>query len=184
MKKYLWMLSVFFLIISVITISKTYGLFETNAIASPEIKVAKWQINVDNKDITESKEITLSNFIYEDKVGIEDGYFAPGSKAVYPIEIDASNSDVAISYSITINTDSVKDHPNIIFSVTENGVDISHSGNVYSGVITLEELNSPKLLNISIEWINNEEYNESDTKVIGTELPIKLEAKFSQYIGE
>lgn len=63
MKKYLWMLSVFFLIISVITISKTYGLFETNAIANPEIKVAKWQINVDNKDITESKEITLSNFI-------------------------------------------------------------------------------------------------------------------------
>ena len=55
MKKRLLLLECFFIIVTLITITKTYGLFETSSQATSDIPIAKWVIKVDGKDLTLAK---------------------------------------------------------------------------------------------------------------------------------
>ena len=57
MKKRLLLLECFFIIVTLITITKTYGLFETSSQATSDIPIAKWVIKVDGKDLTLAKEL-------------------------------------------------------------------------------------------------------------------------------
>ena len=79
MKKRLLLLECFFIILTLITITKTYGLFETNSQATSNIPIAKWVIKVDGKDLTLAKELNYSDFIITNNNHNDDGYFAPGT---------------------------------------------------------------------------------------------------------
>ena len=63
------------------------------------------------------------------------------------------------------------------------GDSLSNDGLTYEGVIKLEDIAKIRHLKINLEWQDDPNYNEADTSLIGEELPIKLEAKFSQYIA-
>ena len=47
----------------------------------------------------------------------------------------------------------------------------------------LEDIAKIRHLKVNLEWQDDSNYDEADTSLIGKELPIKLEAKFSQYIA-
>ena len=83
MKKRLLLLECFFIILTLITITKTYGLFETNSQATSDIPIAKWVIKVDGKDLTLAKELNYNDFIITNNNHHDDGYFAPGTVASY-----------------------------------------------------------------------------------------------------
>ena len=68
MKKRLLLLECFFIILTLITITKTYGLFETNSQATSDIPIAKWVIKVDGKDLTLAKELNYSDFIITNNI--------------------------------------------------------------------------------------------------------------------
>lgn len=184
MKKRLLLLECFFIIFTLITITKTYGLFETNSQATSNIPIAKWVIKVDGKDLTLAKELNYSDFIITNNNHNDDGYFAPGTVASYTLDIDTSASEVAVSYAITIDASALDKHPNIKFNVMDlEGDSLSNDGLTYEGVIKLEDIAKIRHLKINLEWQDDPNYNDADTSLIGEELPIKLEAKFSQYIA-
>lgn len=185
MKKLLLLIECFFLFLTVITIKNTFGLFETNSDAVSNIPIAKWVINVDGKDITLNKELNYSDFTITNNGTSDTKYFAPGSVASYILSIDTSQSEVAISYELTIDASVLENHPNIKFQVVDlDGQSTSDDGLTYKGIIKLADLAKERRLQINLTWEDDENYDEADTSLIGEDLPIKLEAKFSQYNKE
>ena len=108
-------MTMFLAIITTLVVAKTYALFETNATSSKNLSIGAWHIEVNGEDISLAETITLDDFTYTGSTHTESGYFAPGSTAVFDIEIDASDCDVSVGYELTIDDSAIDDYPNIYF---------------------------------------------------------------------
>ena len=112
----------------------------------------------------------------------EDGYFAPGSSAVFDIVIDARETDVSVLYDLSIDDEAIQSYPNIAFSITNLNTNETLDTNSYEGIIRLNDQNRVVTLRISLDWQDVLEYDESDSSLIGGELEFILNANFKQYI--
>ena len=182
MKKYFYVLGLVFLIITFITVKSTYSLFETNSSANTEFQIGKWVIKLNNKDISLDKLITLDDFNIINSTHTEEGYFAPGSKAEYEIDIDVSESDVSVEYNIDIDDSNLELYPNIIIKIIDLDTEEEIVSNKASGIITLDEEIKVKRIKIILDWQNLEEYDESDTSLIDKKLNFDIKVNFKQYL--
>lgn len=170
------------LIITMVMITRTYALFETNGTADKNIEIGKWKIKLNNNDVSLTEAITLNDFQYTNGVHTEDGYFAPGSSAVFDIVIDARETDVSVLYNLSIDDEAIQSYPNIAFSITNLNTNETLDTNSYEGIIRLNDQNRVVTLRISLDWQDALEYDESDSSLIGGELEFILNANFKQYI--
>ena len=190
MNKWLWLLFGLVALFLVYQVVDTYGLLESDAAGRTELNIGRWEIAINNLDVSEVTTLSFTDLVYEANANVEDGYFAPGSKGSYEIVIDPKDTDVAIRYDISINLDVLEGHTNIKFEVTNSNLALvsSNDGLTYSGVITLAEIQNgdKKNLTISLMWENDENYNEFDSELakIDATLSFPLEIKFTQYNGE
>ena len=183
MKRKLIVVSLILLSITILQLTGTYALFETNAHGESNLEVGKWVIEVNGEDILETQEITLSDFTYSQSAHTEDDYFAPGRTATFDLVIDASESDVSVAYELDIDDSILDDHPNISFSITNTATNQVITGNTYSGVILLGDVSRELTLTIALNWSNQLAYDEADTSLIGEELAFTISAHFEQYTG-
>ena len=183
MRKKIWLIAIITLLITVFSIVSTYALFETNASGDSIMEIGKWKIYLNDVDISTANTITLNDFTFSGSNHIQNGYFAPGSSAIFDIEIDASESDVSIAYDLDIDDSALDDHPNIAFSITNMNTNQSINSNTYSGVIGVNDQNRVINLRISLVWSNNASYDENDSILIGDELEFLITADFEQYLG-
>jgi hypothetical protein len=184
MKFKLYLCGAIFLAITIITLSNTYALFETNANGAAEFTVGKWEIKLNDKDISLEKIVTLDDFSYVNSSHIEDGYFAPSSKAEFEINIDASNTETSIEYLLDIDDSSLDDYPNINFKILDLDNNIEINDSYTDGIMYLTDTNRTRHYKLVLEWENDEQYDESDTSLIDKELRFTMQADFKQYIEE
>ena len=184
MKKIFWLIGVFCLLITLLMVVDTYGLFETNASGDSELSIGKWKIKVNQIDVTFSETITLNNFVYSENQHVDNGYFAPGRSAEFEIVIDTSESDVSVEYDLEIDDSQIEEYPNIYFSILDMDTNETITDTSFSGVIPLSANNRTKRIKIFINWDNQLQYDESDTSLIGEELSFVIAANFKQYLGE
>lgn len=76
------------------TLAKYYSSYQSNA----TLEVAKWSFNVDGLTNVETGKIALSDTMSE--VALEEGKIAPGFDGRVELELDASDSEVDVDYSI------------------------------------------------------------------------------------
>jgi plastocyanin domain-containing protein len=183
MNKKLWLIVLIAFLITIISISGTYALFETNGESSNELEIGKWKIYVNDEDISLAQTITLNDFTYSVNSHTEDGYFAPGRSASFDIEIDTSESDVSVMYDFDIDTSALDDHPNISLSITNLNTNQVLSTNNCSGVILLSDQNRTITLRMTLNWQNTNVNDPDDTALIGEELEFLITANFKQYLG-
>ena len=168
--------------------ANTYGLLESDATANVKPAIGKWNITLNEINITVEKSLTIDDFIYADNENVEEGYFAPGSEASYEIIIDPKDTDVSIRYDISMDLLDLTIHPNINFELYADNVKVDNIGGTYSGVILLEDIKNKETvtLTISLVWENDDDYNEFDSFLIGDDISfdIPITIKFSQYLGE
>lgn len=184
MKRKLIVVALILLSITILEITGTYALFETNASGQGNLEVGKWVIEVNGEDISVSQNITLDDFTYSQSSHTEDGYFAPGRMATFDLVIDTSKSDVSVAYELDIDDSVLEDHPNISISILDTKTNQTINDNTYSGVILLGDPSRILTLRISLNWDNQLTYDEADTSLIGKELAFAITAHFEQYIGE
>ena len=182
--KYLFLIGVFLVCIMLLFASKTYSLFETNAVGGSEMEIGKWVIYLNDVDITYAETLTLNNFTYSDSVHIEDGYFAPSRTAEFILEIDASETDVAVIYNIDIDDSAIEAFPNIHFVITDMSTNQAVNTTVFEDVIPLTAQSRTKSIKIQLVWDNQLAYDESDTILVGEELEFVVQANFKQYLGD
>lgn len=108
-------------LILVLTINSTYAKYVSQVTGKVDNEIARWQILVNNENITSNKSSNLTiNPIIDENQNVAAGKIAPTSTGYFDIEIDASNVDVSFSYNITVdnNVDSlIKDLKVVKYSI-------------------------------------------------------------------
>lgn len=182
MKKVLWVFALLCLLATVIVVQDAFGLFETNTTTTKDLEVGRWKIYLNGEDISLAETITLDDFVYTNPAHTESGYFAPGSSAEFEIEIDASETDVAIDYDILVDASSLEPYPNINFSIIDMDTNQTSVNNHFTGFMNLTNSNHIKRLKLSIDWENDSDYDENDTLLVGQELSFMIDVHFSQHV--
>lgn len=170
--------------------NKTYTSYESAVDNEVAVDVADWKIEIDGQDITKTtRDISLNNIEWEN-THASSTTAAPGSKGIIKIKIDPTSTQVAIKYNITYIDHNLD--PECILTVTNIYLEEEElekiSDNTYSGLITMDQIKEGtiKTLVIHVEWVNDENNNESDTQIGLKEKDpnyLKLEFDASQYTG-
>ena len=189
MKKYLWLVGIVTVLLVASLLVESFALLESSGSGSSDFSVGRWEISLNNYDVTVVNELSLNDLVYESNPNIEGTYFAPGGKASYEIVIDPKETEVAIRYDISIDLSALEENPNITFEVTEvSSGTITNNGLIYSGIISLDDISEGDKLSLkmSIVWEDEEEYDEADTLLMQklSTLKIPISIKFIQYAGE
>lgn len=111
LKKFRILLVLASLIITLCIMSDTYSRYIANSDGNVQAEFARWQLLVNNTDITSS---TVSELSFEPVVeknnNVAENKVAPSSKGFFDIEIDPKNVDVSFKYTINLEmNDNVND---------------------------------------------------------------------------
>lgn len=174
-------------------ISKSFASLESKVDARSTMYVGKWNILVNNQNLNSvySDDITLDDISWESNSHVSDGMAAPGRRGVISFEVDPTDTDVAVKYTITFRDHN--DDPSYLLTIrgiSTDGTPLVRSGEYsYTGIFSLQDIrnSNTKTVSIDVEWVNDESNNESDS-LIGSQsaearfLYINMEAV--QYNGE
>ena len=110
-KKFRVLLVIISLFITITLMSNTYSRYVASSDGNVEAEFARWQLLVNNNDITTS---TTSNISFEPIIeknnNVAENKVAPSSKGYFDIEIDPKNVDVSFKYTIELEmNDNVND---------------------------------------------------------------------------
>ena len=170
--------------VTILIITETFALFETNASGTAEMDIGAWKILVNDVDLSLTQTISPNVIAYSSSQHTRAGRFAPGTTATYDIEIDASESDVSVEYEITIDDSTVEDYDNIYFTIKDLSNNQTVVTNTTTGTILLGANNRVKNLQLGLVWdTSNSSYDQSDSTLIGEELEFTITANFKQYVG-
>ena len=204
MKKLLTILVLIMLIISFFQITSMYALYKDKLQGEYSTLLGAWEIKVNETDITTSGQteiFTIDQLQYVESDYVEAGKIAPGSQAYFDIEIDPTNNDVSIVYTLELGSPAnatlelvsasnyfLKILEDETESKIENDLD-STIENTYTSVIPVNMITQgyKNYLRVYLKWVNKEENNEGDSTLAetdGAKLSVPVEINFKQYIGE
>lgn len=106
LKKFKVLFVVASLAITLSLMSNTYSRYVASSEGNVQIEFAKWQLLVNNTDITNN---TTSNISFEPTIdsneNVASNKIAPSSTGYFDIEIDPTNVDVSFKYNIDLDID-------------------------------------------------------------------------------
>lgn len=201
-RKFKFLLLLFSLSLTLGMMSNTYSRYIADTTGEMKVVFAKWQILVNDTDITNSKSSSINLVpIMEENPNITDGTVAPSSKGYFDINIDPTNVNVSFNYSISLNVVN-QDIPDLMITKYaildknyQEGDNIEYNtlstDNMITG--TLEHNNNktfePFTVRVYFEWYDdtdNTMNDESDTEIGNkaaledTELKINAKINFKQ----
>lgn len=183
MKKIIFLLIICLLGINLIN---TFSLFESEITTPVEIKVAGFNIKVNNNLIGEETKIIIDDVIWENNENIKDGKTAPGAIGYFDLEIIPEDVDVAFTYSFEIDSTEYENSNFKIESIEEDENVVKENEKKYSGVFTTDDIKNNKThkVRFNLVWENDEEKNDLDSTYIGVskQINIPITMSFSQLI--
>ena len=165
-------------------VATTYARYVSRATGTGDAKVATWAVQVNETNIVQNSTFALdSSFVtWSDSEYIADGYIAPSRTGTFKIKLDTTGSKVAVKYTIQIDTSSLDSYDQIQITKVNNQ---PLSGDSYSGVISLDDVDTPIEIPVEISWTNSDANNTSDTSIGSTvdTLSIPVTVTAEQYLG-
>lgn len=154
----------------------TYAIYKSSAIGTASADVAAWVVKVNKEDITKTDTFTFSasDIVWETNSNVKEGKIAPGSKGTITFEIDASESEVAVDYTVALDTTSLDNEK---IAVTNTGANTTGTIN-YSDIAA----NMKKTITINVVW-NAEEVNTKDMAMAGSTIEIQVTVTATQHTG-
>ena len=190
MKKVLIFVFLIFLSLTIISITSSLAVFESNVNSSTDLAIAKWQILVNDYDINnKTKTFYVDNITYKDKDGNTVDTFAPGGVGEFILEINPNDTEVAFTYEIKLDlSNNIYDQIKLDNVEGIEGTVLDVSDGLYKRTISLDDINKKKIdkIKVTFSWVFDDKYNESDSSLGLKEdsvfsFPITI--KFSQYKG-
>lgn len=177
---------------SLSVMSNTYSRYIADTTGDVEMVFAKWQILVNNSDITskESSEIDITPTIIENE-NVALNKLAPSSKGYFDIEIDPSTVEVSFNYKLNILEN--EDMPDLIISrytIIDDETDLENINyldivdNQINGTFNYQKNNEAKPFTIRVyfEWydgIDNTMDDSTDTDFVSNNESISIKANIS-----
>ena len=165
-------------------VATSYARYVSRATGTGDAKVATWAVQVNETNIVQNSTFALdSSFVtWSDSEYIADGYIAPSRTGTFKIKLDTTGSKVAVNYTIQIDTSSIDSYDQIQITKVNNQ---PLSGDSYSGIISLDDVDTPIEIPVEISWTNSDANNTSDTSIGSTvdTLSIPVTVTVEQYLG-
>ncbi len=151
--------------------SSTYSRYVADTTSNIELLFAKWQILVNNTDITTNLESNISfTPVIEPNDNVAADVLAPSSRGHFDIDIDPTNVEVSFKYSIDIDIDN-ENIPDLI--ITEYAI-------VPADYIDGDPL---QLIEAEEDFITNTLYFDNNTELFQFET-FTIRIYFEWYEGE
>ena len=203
LKKFKVLILIASLAITLSLMSNTYSRYVASSGGNVEIEFAKWQLLVNNTDITTN---TTSNISFEptieENINVAKDKVAPSSIGYFDVEIDPTNVDVSFNYTIELNIEN-SDIPDLMitkYAIVPNDYlegDKLTFENITDNSITNTVLYDQKTFDkftvrIYFQWMEGEDTTMTDAEdtVIGnnaaindTSFTINANIKFEQIIS-
>lgn len=111
LKRFRILLVIVALVCTLCIMSNTYSRYVAGSNGNVQAEFARWQLLVNNTDITSSTSSELSfEPVLENSENISENKIAPSSKGYFDIEINPKNVDVSFKYTINLSmNDNVND---------------------------------------------------------------------------
>ncbi len=190
MKRWLIILFVISVTITLYEIGSSFALFENAKEIVTNTDIGKWEILVNDDSINETTSFSVSNIHVSGDSNVRANYFAPGTSGYFDLVIDPDDTQVSIYYEIVCRTDRIT-NPQISLTRIENvgKPDLIDLGNyTHAGVIPLTDIENGDITTIRfhVEWNNNDNNNEVDSLYGSSSatFDIPMEITFRQYTGE
>ncbi|HIT22951.1 MAG TPA: hypothetical protein IAD45_00870 [Candidatus Faecimonas intestinavium] len=172
------------LVLVVSVAATSYARYISKARGTGDAKVATWAVQVNDTNIVNSSTFNLDGdyVTWSDSDYIADGYIAPGRTGNLKIKLDTTGSKVAIKYSITIDSSAIDDYSQIKITKVNNQ---TLSGDTYTGIISLDDVDTALEIPIEIAWTNADATNTSDTEIGSSisNISIPISVTVEQYFG-
>lgn len=166
----------------------TYTAYRSQVDGNFALPISKWNIKVDKKSLNTQteREITIDDVKW-DSTHTREGKVALGSRGDINIEIDPTDTGVAIIYKFTI-IDRKQDPEKILTlnSVSSSEDSIVRTGPYeYTGLITLDDIKNKKkpVIKLEVEWKDEGDYF-FDPEETNNDNFIHIDFQASQYRGE
>ena len=205
-KKIKILLLIVFMSLTLCLMNNTYSRYVADTTGNLEILFAKWQILINDYDITNqtTSTITLSPVIEENE-NVASNTLAPSSKGYFDIDVDPTNVGVSFEYLITLNVlnENIPDLMITKYSILDNDYTegdtleiLTISDNVIQGTLNYDNTTEnfsfqPFTIRIYFEWYEGEDEqmdDEDDTEIANdaitnnTTLQIEAKIEFKQKI--
>lgn len=186
--------------------SNTYSRYVANTTGNVEVQFAKWQILVNENDITTSSSSSIElTPVVEQNQYVADNKVAPSSKGYFDIDIDPTNVEVSFNYSIslTIENTNIPDLMITKYSIVDSSYDEDKDelqinnikDNTITGSLTYDNKTEnfkfePFTIRIYFEWYEgtDEIMNDLSDSEVGNDasnhsLKLNANIKFEQKLG-
>ena len=166
----------------------TYTSYESSVDAEVNSKVAGINVSINGQNIVKKNldSVKLDNITLT-STHTREGKISPGSTGTFAITLDPTGSEVAFRYDFELIDKSTDNSKLLTFDgfTSDNGNLIKTASNTYTGIITLDDINSNKVINITGSFTFNDDDIPAITEDNGN-LDDFFEIKFHaiQYNGE
>lgn len=186
LKKFKVLIVIASLAITLSLMSNTYSRYIASSDGNLEIEFAKWQLLVNNTDITTN---TTSNISFEPTIeaneNVANNKVAPASTGYFDVEIDPTNVDVSFKYTINLDIENTNIPDLLItkYAIIPNDYLEGDSlkfenipNNLITNTLTYNQKTFEKFtIRIYFQWIEgeNESMTDIDDTVIGNNAALK-----------
>ena len=177
MQRKLDILMIIMLILSFITllagdVVETNSKYISSGLSETNLKIATWEFKLNGTNAS-SIDIALTDTLTENKYSKTN--VIPGTTGMIPINIDCTNSKVALDYTVTLNTVSIPE--NLKFYTDETYT------TEYTPINSFIGLNDTKTKTHHVYWKWEFTSNEESTNWEGKELVVTINVAASQRIA-
>ena len=187
-KKLLLLLISFLICILVFFVIQIYAKYLTTATGDASIKIANWNISINNLSIKNNTDISSAIVpVFPGNENIANNIIAPTAEGYFDLNFDFSGTDVSFKYEINTSVaenSSVKDLVTTGYSI-DNGEKISFSNfnEPISETISLDSKITARKIRIYVLWNDDEATssmtNEEDTLSTSSDIPALLHVDIS-----
>lgn len=174
-------LLIYILIVSCLALSITIARYQTTLNQVASVDTAKWifKLSYNNTQVTTAEyNIDLKDTITTVSENVASDYIAPGTAGQIPLQIDCTDCEVGVQYSLKI-TDPTSTLPGQLkFYTSSDYSDASliTLGTIYTDNISLEQINTIQNKTIYWKWIATDDntINQQDLAKSGTAMTINI----------
>ena len=189
-KKIVILISLFSLLICILTLQDTYAKYTSQATGTTDISIARWRILVNDFDIRQS--ITSNSLItpvFEGTSHIASNIIAPTSRGYFDVIIDGNDTDVSFNYTINIDVDKSSSVTDLLvtgYELDDGELVNIDNGEDITGTVYFSDTNKVKKIRVYVMW--NDETgtmdNAADTNATAnnTNAKINVNVNFTQKV--
>jgi hypothetical protein len=152
-RKMLFFIALISLFYCVTMMQDTYAKYLTSAEANAELTIARWSILVNDQDIVNNSnfsEVVVPTF--NGTTNINSNVIAPTSTGYFDLLINANDTDVSFTYTVSIDTSDCNVSDLVITGYTIGKTHYDYDGNDISNDILLTDTDKTVSIRFDVEW--------------------------------